>query len=245
MFVMTNFSIVSAILALVLATKCPISDKLKTTCPSAWSLFMDHIVEPDMRMSKMIKPKIKVAEAFENTANYMKTKDCTKYKPDTRIICDMTKYEQGLITKEATIADVKIALAEWMKQTGNDDALLFLSLNLKTWGLGLKKTEAIVTSMYYEIALAWPRWTSREYVLHFEQVEKPTIVYAMNDISGNDIPTYWSEWYAEDGVKERNLMWVQTGKAGKPVVRKNCDDFVQFSKRNFTRAFSKRKYTNM
>jgi len=83
-----------------------------------------------------------------------------------------------------------------------------------------------MAEVYYELSLKIPRWHKPAQIVHFSKDRRPTLVYTTTSLTRLDIPKYWSEWYAEDGTKNRNLMWIQSGNADKPSTSKSCQDLT-------------------
>lgn len=168
-------------------------------------------------------------EEEENTMR--RTKDCSTYKPPKRIQCDISLYMAKLITDVQAQDDIQKALIEWKRESGDLEHIAFLSFNLKTLGLGVGMSESLTTTWYYEIPLSLPRYHTKQYISHAKKYEKPTLVYALTQHTGNDVIDHWTSWTAIEGTESASILYIQSTKNTPNDDRKtDCKNFLDLPK---------------
>lgn len=168
-------------------------------------------------------------EEEENTMR--STKDCSSYKPPKRIQCDISLYMANLITDVQARDDIQKALVEWGRESGDLEHIAFLSFNLKTLGIGVGMSESLTTTWYYEIPLSLPRYHTKQYITHAKKYEKPTLVYALSQHTGNEVIDHWSSWTAIEGSDSANILYVQSSKNSPNDDKKtDCKNFLDLPK---------------
>lgn len=160
----------------------------------------------------------------EEREAFFKTKDCSSYKPNRRIQCDISLYDAGLITKDAAIADITTALVEWKKEGGDSDSLYYIGFDIKNFALAIGHAELLVSTWQYYFPITFPKWSETKYISHYMTHTKPVITYSFSSITGEDVVDHWIEYLAPEGIGSRNLLFVQGG-SSKTDHGKSCEAF--------------------
>lgn len=68
------------------------------------------------------------------------------------------------------------------------------------------------------------RYHKKEYLHHYTTSSKPTIVYAYNEMTGNEVIDHWNTWTAIEGTEHKNILYVADTKATRTNARRlwNC-----------------------
>lgn len=169
----------------------------------------------------------------DEPAEFLKKKDCSSYKPSKRIQCDISLYYANIITQLETINDIKIANKEWEKGLGTGDSFYFIGLDTVNWALAIGHAEMILGTTYASLTMMLPRYHRKQYIHHFVQGDKPTIVYSYDNIEGNDVIDHWGTWTAIEGTSAKNIFYVHNGKAKRGITNENkdkCKNFMDLPK---------------
>lgn len=184
------------------------------------------LTEEDTIKLSMLKNKNPLTE--EEIKDFFEKKDCTAYKPNKRIQCDISLFNAGLTTQLETINDIKIALLEWEKETGTSESFYFIGLDTINWALAIGHAELVLGSTYASLTMMLPRYHRKEYLHHFSTSNKPTIVYSYNEMQGNEIIDHWNTWTAIEGTEHKNILYVSETKASSRNAKTDKDECKNF-----------------
>lgn len=194
----------------------------------------DPLSEEDVLKLSKIKNHDPVTEQEIGLHEFFDKKDCTGYKPNKRIQCDISLYNAGLKTQLETINDIKIALLEWEKEIGTAESFYFVGLDTINLALAIGHAELILGSTFASLTMMVPRNHKKEYLLHhFTMSNKTTIVYAFNEMKGNEVIDHWSTWTAIEGSGHKNILYVSETKAtSRNAVggKDECKTFMELPK---------------
>lgn len=171
-------------------------------------------------------PKITDEEMNE----FREKKECAGYKPNKRIQCDISLYNANLQSKDQTINDILDAIKEWKKSEGTTESIYMLALDLNNWALRLGQAELIMGTTYASLYLSPAQYFAREYTVHYKKDRKPTIVYSIDDMEGNDVIDHWSKWTAVNGNDKGNVLYVSQGSTTKSEHKDECKSFYDLPK---------------
>lgn len=198
---------------------------------------------PEEDVIKLAKLKNHTPISDDEIKEFFDKKDCSSYKPDERIQCDISLYNAGLTTQLETINDIKQALIEWEKEIGTSDSFYFIGLDTVNWALAIGHAELILGTTYASLTMMIPRYHKKEYLHHYTKSNKPTIVYAYNEMVGNEVIDHWNTWTAIEGTENKNILYVADTKATSRNAKKEKDECKTFME--LPKSLKDRKYVTV
>lgn len=179
----------------------------------------------------MLKNQSPITE--EEIREFFEKKDCSSYKPNKRIQCDISLYNAGLTSQLETINDIKLALLEWEKEVSTAESFYFIGLDTINWALAIGHAELVLGTTYVSLTMMIPRYHKKEYLHHYTTSAKPTIVYAYNEMHGNEVIDHWNTWTAIEGTEHKNILYVSDTKAtsrNSKSGKDECKTFMELPK---------------
>lgn len=198
---------------------------------------------PEEDVIKLAKLKNHTPISDDEIKEFFDKKDCSSYKPNKRIQCDISLYNAGLTTQLETINDIKQALIEWEKEIGTSDSFYFIGLDTVNWALAIGHAELILGTTYASLTMMIPRYHKKEYLHHYTKSNKPTIVYAYNEMVGNEVIDHWNTWTAIEGTENKNILYVADTKATSRNAKKEKDECKTFME--LPKSLKDRKYVTV
>lgn len=99
------------------------------------------------------------------------------------------------------------------KRSRHSRKFYFIGLDTINWALAIAHAELVLGTTYASLTMMIPRYHKKEYLHHFTTSTKPTIVYAYNEMHGNEVIDHWNTWTAIEGTEHKSILCVSDTKA--------------------------------
>lgn len=121
--------------------------------------------------------------------------------------------------------------SKWLSLNGRKKfAQLKASISL---ALAIGHAELVLGTTYASLTMMIPRYHKKEYLHHFTTCAKPNIVYAYNEMHGNEVIDHWNTWTAIEGTEHKNVLYVSDTKAtsrNSKSGKDECKTFMELPK---------------